>query len=522
VSAAESKSKQSLPGAYPNGMAWKIAAGIGVLGVAAAFGASRGDPAMSERFAYSYLFGYMFFLTIGLGALGFVLIQHLVGAGWSVTVRRVAECFMSALPVFVVLFIPLALSLDHLYPWLHPHEGGHGGHGAQHEGAEHHEAQPLRHRRRLETHPSATPTGAQLPGSTFENGLGNVGGFSQREQEPTNAHETKQGPEEGNPHAEHAGQAEHHANAETDYGAHWERITREESAGPHAIHARVLASKKPFLNGTFFWIRAGLYFVIWTLLSLRFFSWSTGQDKSKDPKISVSAQRMAAPSLFLFALTLTFAAFDWVMSLDPVWYSTIYGVWVFSGSIVTTFAVLSLVTLWLRSKGLLGDTVNVEHYHDLGKLMFGFNVFWAYISFSQFFLIWYASIPEETRFFHFRWAEGPWKPISLFLLAGHFIVPFFLLLSRNTKRFLPSLAIGAGMLVCMHIVDIYWMVMPNYNPGKAGDDVARSFSPHWLDVASLVGVGGVFLAWVFYQMHKHPLVPVGDPRLKRSLEFENA
>jgi hypothetical protein len=202
------------------------------------------------------------------------------------------------------------------------------------------------------------------------------------------------------------------------------------------------------------------------------------------------------------------------MGLEPTWYSTIFGVYVFAGCAVAIHALVIVLTLGLRSQGYLGNTVNVEHYHDLGKMMFGFTVFWAYIGFSQFMLIWYASIPEETTFFHLRWQSAGWRGLSMVLLVGHFVAPFLLLLSRNAKRRLPVLGFGAGWLLLMHVLDVYWLVLP-YGMGGA-------FAPHWLDVAALFACVGTFMAVVIFFMNRYSLVAVGDPRIGRAMRFHNA
>jgi hypothetical protein len=286
---------------------------------------------------------------------------------------------------------------------------------------------------------------------------------------------------------------------------------------PHELEEqRVIKAKAPYLNQTAFLGRAVVYFLIWTFLALRFFGLSTAQDSSRDPKLTLAAQRLAPGATILFGLSLTFAAFDWLMSLDPAWFSTIFGVTIFAGSVVAIFSTLIIVTMALREDGLLKDALKTEHYHDMGKLLFGFMIFWAYVSFSQFMLIWYAALPEETTFYHLRWDGGPWKDVSLAIVVLHFCVPFFVILSRNAKRRLPILRIGAVMLLAMHCVEMYWIVLPNYHHG----DVHF----HWLDVACFLGVGGVYLAVVFNRMTKHALIPIGDPRLSRSLqhEIENA
>jgi len=275
-----------------------------------------------------------------------------------------------------------------------------------------------------------------------------------------------------------------------------------------------LAKKAGYLNQTFFLCRIGLYFLAWLFVALRFFRLSTAQDSSKDPALTIKAQQFAPIATIIFALSLTFAAFDWMMSLEPSWFSTIYGVTFFAGSAVTIFATITIVAMALYDEGLLRKAVTVEHFHDLGKLLFGFLVFWAYVNFSQFMLIWYAALPEETTFFHRRWDVGPWAWVSLLIVIAHFVVPFFLLLSRNVKRRLPALRVGAAWLLVMHVIEIYWQVMPNYNGGES--------SVSWIDVACFAGVMGIYLAVVFRNMTRYPLIPVGDPRLARSLAFENA
>jgi hypothetical protein len=460
--------------------AWKIAAAIGGIGILAALGLGlAGGAEASKRFAFSYLFAFIFFLSLGLGALFFVLIQHLTSANWSVTSRRTAEFFMAGLPVFALLFIPVVLGMGHLFPWLH---AGHGG--AEHTVAAHVEQAATHETAHLGVHGHADAPSVEHP----------------------QPHEQVR-PTVGEPGAGHVMHGEGH---EDPY-----------EMAEHQAHAATLAQKLPYLNRTFFFVRAAIYFLVWIFLSMRLFGWSTRQDTTRDPKLTVAAQRFAPVATFLFALTLTFAGFDWLMSLDPMWYSTIFGVWIFAGCAVAIHALIILVTLSFRRQGLIGEAVNVEHYHDLGKLLFGFTVFWAYISFSQFFLTWYASIPEETTFYHHRWGDGPWKGVSLAILFIHFVLPFVLLLSRNTKRKLPVLATGAAILLVMHLVETYWIVLPNYQRDVLPADHPGVLSFHLLDVLCLLGVGGVYLAVVFWQMTRHALIPVGDPRLSRSLRFEN-
>ena len=197
---------------------------------------------------------------------------------------------------------------------------------------------------------------------------------------------------------------------------------------------KILAGKQGYLNESFFLIRAGVYFVVWIALSQYFLKKSLSQDESGDKGITAQLQKWSALGLALYAMTQTFAAFDWLMSLDPHWYSTMYGVYFFAGGFVAIFAVLAIFTIRLSTPdGVLNGIATEEHFHDLGKLLFGFTVFWAYIAFSQYFLIWYSNIPEETLFYKHRMESG-WMNVSIFLMIGHFAVPFFLLMSRHMKR----------------------------------------------------------------------------------------
>jgi hypothetical protein len=416
--------------------AWKVSAAVGLVGVLGAAFIAFTDP---RRFAFSYLFAYVAFLTVALGGVFFGLIQYLTSSGWSVTIRRTTEFLHWPLWLFVILFAPVALSMDALYPW-----AAHG-HGEAAERAEQPDARA----------------------------------------EPAADHdETKPIIEGVNHEAE------------------------------HAAHARVLEEKKPYLNKPFFFIRAFLYFLSWVLISRKLFVNSVRQDENGDPSLTVSSQKVAPVALIVFSLTTTFAAFDWLMSLEPSWISTIFGVNFFAQSIVSLFAVTILLALSLRANGHFRKAVNVEHFHDLGKLQFGFLVFWAYVNFSQYMLIWYASIPEETTYYHKRWSEGGdgWKAWSLAIIFGHFIIPFFIILSRNAKRALSPLGVGAAIILFFHFVMVYWLVLPYYGP----------LNPSLADLACLMAVGGLYFTLVFYRMTQHPIVPIKDPRLPRALNFVNA
>ncbi len=275
----------------------------------------------------------------------------------------------------------------------------------------------------------------------------------------------------------------------------------------------LLTHKQPYLNETFFLVRAGIFFVIWLAAAHLFYRASVAQDQSGDHALTHHMQRYAPIFLILFALTLTYAAFDWLMSLTPHWYSTIYGVYIFAGSVMGIMAWLVIVAATLQRAGLLRRELHVEHYHDLGKLLFAFTAFWAYIAFSQFMLMWYANLPEETIWYAER-NRAAWRVVSLVLLMGHFVLPFFFLMSRHIKRRLPLLVGAAVWMLVAHYIDIYWLVMP-----ALGTDAAV---PHLIDGALLVGLGGLFVAAFVWITLRSALIPVRDPRLGESLTFENA
>jgi hypothetical protein len=274
----------------------------------------------------------------------------------------------------------------------------------------------------------------------------------------------------------------------------------------------VLKGKSPYLNETFFLIRAIFYLASWSLLGVYFSGQSQKQDETGDQAISRRLRSVAAPSIIVFSLTLTFAAVDWMMSLDPEWYSTMFGVYYFAGSILSAFAFLAVAIAFIHARGQLRGIVTVEHLHDIGKLLFAFTVFWTYIAFCQYFLIWYGNIPEETSYFMHR-SEGSWPAIGKALMVGHFVIPFFFFMPRATKRSEPLLVAGSLWLLAMHFMDIYWCVMPVHLEHGARFGA--------LDATTFLTVGGFFLAAFGWVSSRRALVPMRDPRLAESLSFEN-
>ncbi len=276
----------------------------------------------------------------------------------------------------------------------------------------------------------------------------------------------------------------------------------------HQLHSKVA-----YLNMTFFVVRCVVYFGFWTLLSRFFLRTSLQQDQTGDATLSQKMQKVAAPAMIVFALTLTFCVIDFVMTLDATWFSTIFGVYYFAGAVMSGYALLALTVMWLQKNGRLLKSVTVEHFHDIGKMMFAFGtVFWSYIAFSQFMLIWYADMPEETHWYKIRFA-GEWGNVSAALLIGHFLLPFLGLISRAVKRNRTGLMFWAVWMLGIEYVDLYWLIKPELHTAHV--------PLHPLDVTCLVAVVALFLAAVAHMAKSVNLIPTKDPRLQKSLAFEN-
>lgn len=350
----------------------------------------------------SYLVAFMFVATVGVGCMFFAMLQHLVGARWSVAIRRIAENFGAPLWLLIPLFIPIALNVPVLF-----HE--------------------------------------------------------------------------------------------------W--------AGPGPLE-EIVKAKVAYLNMPFFFIRAAFYLLSWAVLGYLVYKRSVELDKSGDPNLIVRLRRLAPPGVLVFGITLTFAGFDWLMSLDPTWASTMFGVYTFAGTFLSAMATVALTARLLQKFGYANGVINEEHYHDLGKFIFGFIVFWAYIAFSQFFLIWYANIPEETLWFrkHWTYEEHDWSTVGWALIFLQFLLPFFAILSRHAKRNAAIMIPVVALLIVMHYVDLFWVVMPLFR---------KVASFEWTDAAALCGVLGVYLGLVVRTFGAAPLIPVKDPFLPDSLEYDN-
>ena len=442
-----------------------VAAAAG-LAIAIVLGLIAGD--FLRRFLFAYLTALGFFLALTLGALFFVLIHHVTRAGWSVNVRRVAENLTALLPVLGVLFIPVLISVllqrGDLYRWALPLSAA-----TSEEKAE-------------AKHPAPAAHLAGAPEAPHEN----------------------------------AGQGE---------GAEQAVDPTELDPGPGKRTLDPLTLKKrAWLEPYFFTARIVGYFLIWSAIALYFRRHSLQQDVDGDYHHSVVMQRWSALCLIILALTLTLAAWDLFMSLDPHWYSTMFGVCYFAGGVISFFAAMIVILIVMQRAGYLREAVSVEHFHDLGKYLFAFTFFWGYVTFSQYMLLWYASLPEEvgwparrgmTTAKQFAYNFGyTWHAVALIVLFCSLLIPFAGLLSRHVKRNPKTLLFWAVWQLVFQAVNIFWIVMPEVRGG-----FRWGFVP--IVAATLLGVGGVLAAAWIRITRSAKLRPVNDPRVFESAAFVN-
>jgi hypothetical protein len=270
----------------------------------------------------------------------------------------------------------------------------------------------------------------------------------------------------------------------------------------------ILQHKAPYLNTTFFLIRAVFYFAVWSGLALVLTGWSKAQDAKPTTEADGKFQTVSAPGILLYAFTITFASFDWVMSLDPHWYSTVFGLLVMVGQGLSALAFTVTMGFYLSRTTALEQILTPSKFHDYGKLLFAFTMLWAYLSFSQWLIIWSANLPEEIPWYLRRLSNG-WGTISLLLAFGQFVFPFLMLLSANLKRQSSRLAIMGMFVLAMRYVDLYWLVMPQFTEGH--------FAFHWLDITTVAGLFGVWLAAYCWNLKGRALLPLGDPYLEEAL-----
>jgi hypothetical protein len=270
----------------------------------------------------------------------------------------------------------------------------------------------------------------------------------------------------------------------------------------------VLQAKHLYLNVPFFLVRAAIYFATWNAISYLLNAWSLEQDRTADPRIARKMQRLSAGGLLAYGLTITFASFDWLMSIEPRWYSTIYGVLIIGGQAVSAMAFLIVVLVWLSRRPPLDRIVVRAHFHDLGNLLLAFVMLWAYFSFSQYLIIWTGNLPGEISWYVHRLQTG-WRSIGVALVVFHFAVPFVLLLSRVMKREGHLLLRVAILLLVARMVDLFWLIAPEFH--EAGIVVS------WLDIVLPLSLGAIWVGAFIWQLRGRAILPVHDPQFDEAL-----
>ena len=379
------------------------AAIVGVVGLVLWIIGVIADP--RQAFA-SYLFAYVWALTIAVGALLQVMMSHVTGARWFTVLRRLTLTISAALPALAVLVIPVLLGVRLLYPWAHP-------------------------------------------------------------------------------------------------------ATLSAEAQKLALHRQAL------FNVPFFTVRAVIYVILFAAFGEIMRRWSRREDKMSGDASIVAAvhrqRRFSAFGLIVVGLLLSCVAFDWLMPLDPLWYSTVYAVYVFAGGFLASLGLVALVAdLSVRSGGALAGIVTPEHFGALGKLMITFVIFWLYIAFSQYLVIWIGDIPADSSWYVVR-GVGSWGVLGLIIAFGQFAIPFVLLVSRPIKRRPAALAAIGAWLVFMHILDVYWLVLPAFHP--------TGFTVSWMDLAALLMVGGLATSFAAYRVRGGVALPVNDPYLPQAVSY---
>lgn len=284
---------------------------------------------------------------------------------------------------------------------------------------------------------------------------------------------------------------------------------RSEVPGDEITRGLVHA-KRSYLNVPFFVIRSAVYLAVCSAVGALLRRWSLERDVNPTADVEGRMRALSAGALPAVALAFSFASFDWLMSLTPTWFSTMYPVYWFSGGFVAALALLVVLTFSAQQEGLLPE-VSLSHYYALGRMLLAFVIFWAYAAYFQFFLIWIANRPDEVTFFVDR-IHGPWRAISVALVVAQFVVPFFALLSYRSKHRPRLLAAVAAWILAAHYLDVHWLVMPSVRP---------SDPYHWLDLAALLAVGGACAAFSITRLRGRAILPIHDPALPRAVRYES-
>jgi hypothetical protein len=272
----------------------------------------------------------------------------------------------------------------------------------------------------------------------------------------------------------------------------------------YMAHHELLQHKSIYLNIPFFLIRAALYLIVWGGLAYWLHRLSLKQDQTNDANLTLPMRRLSGVGIIIYMLTATFAAYDWLMSLEPEWFSSIYGLVFMVGQALAALA-LAIIGLSLLAKRQATSSDWVGYFNDLGNFLLGLVMIWAYVSFSQFLVIWSANLPDEVAWYYHR-SQGGWQWLGMLLIAFHFVLPFLLLLSQLVKRKMQLLAIVASLVIGARLADLYWLIMPAFYPNQ--------LHIHWLDLTLIIAIGGGWLALFFRQVAGKPLLPLVDPQFQ--------
>lgn len=487
--------------------------GAACLGLALLLAVLFGERGI-QRFGFSYLIGYAFCLAVVLGCLFFTIITTLFRAGWCVTVRRLAEVFAASMPTMALLFVPILLYVASwngaLYPWAQTFEAPAGAHAMV------------------------------APGGPFLGGPFDAIQLRSTEDVAANTALIADDPHAANPaeshgaeHGAHADQGEHTGGHDAHHGPMGYSYIAEQNTDMAWYDGAVqyfTELKQPWFNPVFFVLRWVLYFGVLGGIGLFFWKKSVQQDQDGDVAHTHRREWWAPVSTICFALLTMGVALDLLLGLDPVFFSTMFGVIYFANAFTAGLAVMILLATFLKKQGFLPN-VKTAHFHDLTKLLFAFVFFWGYVTFSQFMLIWYASLPETTYWFELRGittvagtvsdgAAGTfgsgWSVVALSMLFLHLLLPFAILLPAYTKRNPVTRTIMAIWLLVMVYVDFYWMAMPMLT--SPGMDLG--FLP--IDLLVVVGLLALTVAAALRRASRHSLVAHGDPRLHEALALDTS
>ncbi len=461
-------------------------------------------PDSAGAMGYSWLFAVIFFLSLAVGGLFWTLLHHATNSGWGTVVRRLMENLASLIPFILILGLPLLIPQfgfrDALWEWFPKREAA--LHMAAEKAVEEKDAYIVVQEKAI--------TSASQEVETAKSELAGI-------DSPSAGHKAYFDRKIESLEKRAAKLKEH----DLSEGAVLQELEDEHFRESNGL----LFAKRGYLNNGAWWIRNICYFFVLSGIALILRKWSVIQDSDSNPKWFRRMRRFSCGFLPFFATAWTFLVFDWLMGLDYTWFSTMWGVYLFAGAALNSMGFLVLLLTGLRKAGYLKNVITMEHYHLMGKLMHAFVIFWAYIAFSQFFLIWYANITEETKFYLTRNTEF-WNAYTItFLVIGHFFIPFAILLVRSVKKTPALISLVAIWNLMMHVLDIYWIIIPERGPSitvAAGAPIAMTIPGAWIfDVIAFVSVGGIFGYFLLKQLGSASLFPCRDPRLDESLNVVN-